>query len=119
MKFEFRTSSSPFPFFYNIIRRLAEGYFVWVGDSGYDTRPYCVLPNGQKVYAPVAYVVEFASRGREVEEFERGDIWGWLVTRPAGTLVVFPEYSGGRWRGDACFDSEGRTSFYLDAEESA
>lgn len=112
-------SSSPFPNFWNIMRRLAREHYVWVGDAGFDTRPYALSLGGKKVFAPVAYTVEFAYRGREPETFERGDIWGWLVTRPAGSIVVFPEYSGMHWRGDTCFDYEGRETFFIPSEESA
>ena len=118
-KCEFRTSTSPFPFFYNIMRRLAQEYYVWTGDAGYDNRPYAIEPNGRKVFAPVTYTVEFASRGREPETYQRGDVWGWLVTRPAGTIVVFPEFSGWHFHGDTCFDAEGRDTFFIPAEESA
>lgn len=112
--------STPFPYFFHIVySRLAQEYYVWVGDHGFDTRPYAILPNGRKVFAPVAHIVEHASRGREPETFERGDVWGWLVTRPAGTIVVFPEYSGCHWRGDTCFDHEGRETFFIPSEESA
>lgn len=86
------TLSRPLPF------HLTRTYRVWVGDHGYDTRPWASMPNGDEDRPPVAFVVEHASGHLSPYNATSpvGDVLGWLDTLPEGTEVCVPNYPG--WR---------------------
>jgi len=75
------------------------GWFdVWVGMSGYDTRPY--IEGGD--YLPVAYMEGFAD-GREGHEYPAGDVLAAVSTLPMDTVVIVPEYYGCNYEGEVAF----------------
>lgn len=78
---------------------LTRTYRVWVGDHGYDTRPWADIPGRfDTVVPPIAYELEFASRHHQDmnDTVEAGDVLGWLYSLPDETIICIPEFSGHR-----------------------
>lgn len=107
-----QSNNSPFPFYWRIVQRLNEEYAIWVGDHGYDTRPFAFLKDGTLLYAPVAHTVEFAS-GHPTQLLGRGDIIGWLDSLPDDAVIGFPQYCGYRLDADECYDPKGSYFWYV------
>lgn len=83
-----------------IVITMSGPYYRWIGNYGYDTRPYAEWrpdPNGcihgQK--APVAYEVGYASNGREPYQApQAGGIDEWLNDLPVGAKLIIPDPDG-------------------------
>lgn len=80
---------------------LTRTYKVWVGECGYDTRPWATLPNADEDRPPVACVIEHAANHlqRYNASHEAGDVLGWLDSLPEGAEVFVPNHSGYRQVG--------------------
>ena len=70
-------------------------YQVWVGELGYDTRPYVGADP-----LPVAYTKEFAECFREPEEAPEWGLEEALAGLQPGEVVHIPDYWGCTYEGE-------------------
>lgn len=92
---------------------LTRTYRVWVGDHGYDTRPFLNVKDAYAGTPPVAYELEFASRHHQDRNHTReaGDVLGWMDRLPVGAVIFIPEYSGYKHVGNYVWRvEEGRSA---------
>lgn len=80
---------------------LTRTYRVWVGDHGYDTRPWADH-KGARFTPPVAYSIEYAANHLQNlnATVEAGGVLEWLSSLPEDTALCIPEYSGYKHIGD-------------------
>lgn len=77
-----------------------EVYTVWVGDAGYDTRPYLRAETRRnRNVLPVSYQESFAD-GRGENNVSQGNINYFLNMQALGSVVVVPNYSGMNYEGE-------------------
>ena len=73
---------------------------VWVGELGYDSRPF-VVGGG---FVPVGYSLGYADRRMGCgEDVPRGDVRRFVEALPVGTEIVVPEYSGCHYTGSVSY----------------
>jgi hypothetical protein len=77
----------------------AEGWEVWVGSLGYDTRPRIV--GGPSL--PVDHRVGCAESGREGYDVPAGDLAAAVRAVPVGFAVSVPDFSGAECVGEWMF----------------
>lgn len=85
-------------------------YYVWVGDGGYDSRPYVkggTVAGGDwenDRALPVAYCKGYASQYiADHGDVEAGDVLGFVANLPVGAVIAVPEYYGCNYEGEERF----------------
>ena len=77
----------------------AEGWEIWVGGLGYDTRPR--IAGG--AFLPVAHRVGFAESGRQGYDVPAGDLAAAVRGVVVGGAVSVPDFSGAECVGEWMF----------------
>ena len=83
-------------------------YHVWIGEAGYDTRPYVKAgtTDGFDRHAalPVAYWGGNACNHIADEgDVEAGDVLGFVAALPVGAVIVVPDYYGCNYEGEESY----------------
>ena len=72
-----------------------DGFTVWNGVAGYDTRPYAVGPEGKGYALPVGYWEgDACNHIPDTGDIPAGDVVAAVLATPIGWSVVVPEFSG-------------------------